>query len=204
AGDAQRRRDIAAAAALPQGGAQLRLQRLETRRQAKPEFERAAVDAAHFPDPGDAVALALAAGEAGHAGDAHRARSWLLLRRALIPAAVDGNNAAAFANRSPVHLRGIKLGVPAKAGTTALAHGPANYCRQAPSGPGWQRRPLITWAGGAATGRAAAAGAGAGAAGAGAVAAVRRAGLRAAGAGADAAGGAAGAGLAAGDGGAGA
>src|SRR5438874_1358655 len=85
--------------------------------------------------------------------------------------------------------------------TRRPARASANHCRQAPSGPGWQRRPLITWAGGAATGRAAAAGAGAGAAG---VAAVRRAGLRAAGAGADAAGGAAGAGLAAGNGGAGA
>jgi hypothetical protein len=69
--DGERRRDVAAAAALSEGGAQLRLQRLEAGRQAQPQFERAAVDAAQFPDPGDAVGLALGAGEAGHAGDAH-------------------------------------------------------------------------------------------------------------------------------------
>src|SRR5204863_8384812 len=96
AGDAQRRRDIAAAAALPQGGAQLRLQRLETGRQAKAQFERAAVDAAQFPDPGDAVGLALAAGEAGHAGDAHPAAP-SVVRGALIPATALTNTAAAAA-----------------------------------------------------------------------------------------------------------
>ena len=49
--------------------AQRGLQRVAAGRQAEAQVEAAAVDAAQFPDPGHASALALRAGETGHGGE---------------------------------------------------------------------------------------------------------------------------------------
>src|SRR5262249_29254317 len=69
--DRQVGRDIAAANALRQRGAQLRLQRIEAGRQAQAEIKRLAVDAFQFPGPGNTLDLAVGAGKPGHAGDSH-------------------------------------------------------------------------------------------------------------------------------------
>src|SRR5262249_34372041 len=67
--DAQAGREATAPETTRQIAAQLGLERIETRGEPQAQIEGAAIDALDFPDPGNAAALAVGAGEPGHAGE---------------------------------------------------------------------------------------------------------------------------------------
>ena len=64
----QRHRDRAALHTLRQTSAQRQLQPLVTRRQAKAQIERLAVDALDLPDPGDSLLVPIGPSKAGRNG----------------------------------------------------------------------------------------------------------------------------------------